>query len=93
MQFRPKNKYLLVETAEEMKPEDKTSGFILPDDYKVKSDTHKVVKLVLASSGSSFIDSQSSFIVVPVNMIEEIKAFGKTYFLVPENAVYGVFHR
>lgn len=92
MQFRPKNKYLLVEMAEEKKPEDKTSGFILPDDYK-KTETHKVVKLVMASSGSAFIDAQNSFILVPINMIEEVKAFGKSYHLVPENAVYGVFYR
>ena len=92
MQFRPKNKYLLVEMAEEKKPEDKTSGFILPDDYK-KTETHKVVKLITASSGSTFIDAQNSFILVPVNMIEEVKAFGKSYHLVPENAVYGVFYR
>lgn len=92
MQFRPKNKYLLVESAEQKKPEDKTSGFILPDDYK-KTDTHKVVRLVLASSGSAFIDSQNSYILVPSNMIEEIKAFDKIYHLVPEAAVYGVFYR
>lgn len=92
MQFRPKNKYLLVEMAEEKKPEDKTSGFILPDDYK-KAETHKVVKLVMASSGSQFVDSQNAMILVPVNMIEEIKAFGRSYYLVPESAVYGVFYR
>ena len=92
MQFRPKNKYLLVEMAEEKKPEGQTSGFILPDDYK-KAETHKVVKLVMASMGSRFIDSQNAMILVPVNMIEEVKAFGRSYYLVPEAAVYGVFYR
>ena len=92
MQFRPKNKYLLVEMAEEKKPECQTSGFILPDDYK-KAETHKVVKLVMASMGSQFIDSQNAMILVPVNMIEEVKAFGRSYYLVPEAAVYGVFYR
>ena len=92
MQFRPKNKYLLVESAEEKKPEDKTSGFILPDDFK-KVETHKVLRLLLASSGSPFIDAQGNYVLVPSNMVEEVKAFGKTYLIVPESAVYGVFYR
>lgn len=93
MHFRPKNKYLLVEKVEEKKPEGQTSGFILPDDYKKTEESHRVMKLLSASAGSPFIDSVNNFILVPSNMIEEVKAFGKTYTLVPEAAVYGIFYR
>lgn len=91
MEFRPRNKYLLVELVEEKKPEDKTSGFILPSDFK-PVETHKVVKLVSASRDSSFAPSTGNLMLVPVNMLEEIKAMGQTLYLIPESAVYGVFY-
>jgi hypothetical protein len=41
MEFYPKNKYLLVEPVEEQKAEEKSSAFLLPEDYK-KIESHKI---------------------------------------------------
>jgi hypothetical protein len=92
MEFYPKNKYLLVEPVEDAKPENKTSGFILPEDYK-KQETHKVVRILRASPGSQYVDLCNSLAVVPVNMIETITVLDRTLTVIPETAVYGVFHR
>ena len=78
MQFLPKNKYLLVETAEEKKPEAQTSGFILPEDYK-KVELHKTVKLLAAPEGSIYLNAINSMLVVPANMVEQVKVLGTTY--------------
>jgi len=91
MEFRPKNKYLLVEQVEDMKPESQISGFILPDDYK-KVETHKLVRILSTSSGSSYQDCKGCLAVVPANMVEEITVQGRTYYVVPEQGVYGVFY-
>ena len=91
MEFRPKNKYLLVEQVEDKKPEEKTSGFILPDDYK-KIETHKVVRLVSASRDSAYSSSVGNLVLVPSNLVEEIRVMGSTYYVVPETAIYGVFY-
>jgi len=91
MEFRPKNKYLLVEQVEDKKPESQTSGFILPDDYK-KVETHKLVRLLSVPSGSSYHDCLGCLVVVPTNMVEEIKVHGRAYYVVPEQGVYGVFY-
>ena len=92
MDFRPKNKYLLVDPTEEKKPEAQTSGFILPDDYK-KVETHKAVRLIQASSESPYTGAIGSMLLVPSNMIEQIKVFNTTLHVVPETAVYGVFYK
>jgi hypothetical protein len=91
MEFYPKNKYLLVEPVEDAKPENKTSGFILPEDYK-KIENHKAVKLLRAAGDSPYRDLGVCLLVVSSNMIEEIKAAGKTIYVVPESAVYGAFY-
>ena len=91
MDFRPKNKYLLVDPAEEKKPE-QNSGFILPDDYK-KVETHKAVRLLQASSESPYTGAVGSMLLVPANMIEQVKVQNNTMYFVPETAVYGVFYK
>ena len=92
MDFFPKNKFLLVESVKDKKPEEKTSGFILPEDYK-KQETHKIVRILRASPGSQYVDLCNSLAVVPVNMIETITVLDRTLTVIPETAVYGVFHR
>jgi hypothetical protein len=91
MDFRPRNKYLLVTPVEEKKPEIQTSGFILPNDYKV-AETYKVVKLVQVPSDSSYGGAVGNLLLVSSNMIEEIKVMNTILHVVPEAAVYGVFY-
>lgn len=89
MEFRPKNKYLLVQPVDETKPENKTSGFILPEDYK-KVEIHKLVKILSASGDSQYFGLKNALAVIPANMMEQIKVTGEVYYVVPETAVYGV---
>lgn len=92
MNFRPKNKYLLVEKVEEAKPESQTSGFILPDEYKTK-ETYTGVKLLAVPDASPFTQSIGKLLLIPTNMLEEIKVFGEVFYIVPETAVYGVLYK
>lgn len=92
MDFYPKNKYLLVEPIEDVKPENKTSGFILPEDYK-KVENYKVVKFLKASGESSYRDIGACLMVVSAQMVETINVLGKTLHVVPEAAVYGVLYK
>jgi len=92
MQFYPKNKYLLVEPIEETKPENKTSGFILPEDYK-KVENYKAVKLTRAAGDSPYSNLGQCVLVVSANMIETINVRWKTIYVVPEVGVYGAFYK
>jgi len=92
MDFYPKNKYLLVEPIEEGKPENKTSGFVLPEDYK-KVENYKVVKFLKASGESPYRDIGQCLMVVSAQMVETINVLGKTLYVVPEAAVYGVLYK
>jgi len=92
MEFYPKNKYLLVEPADTKKPEEKTSGFILPEDYK-KVETHKLMKIVRACAGSEYSVTglKGHHVLVPSQMVEQITVANKVLHLVPENAIVGLF--
>ncbi len=92
MEFYPKNKYLLVEPVEEQKAEEKSSAFLLPEDYK-KVESHKLMRLIKASGGSEYSTNglKNKLILVPSQMVEEIKVMGKLMYLVPEHSVCGIF--
>jgi hypothetical protein len=92
MEFYPKNKYLLVEPVEEKKAEEKSSAFLLPENYK-KTETHKLMRLLKAGGGSEYstLGLRNKLILVPSQMVEEVKVMDKVMYLVPENAVCGVF--
>ena len=92
MDFYPKNKYLLVEPVEDVKPESKTSGFILPEDYK-KVENYKVVKFIRASGDSPYRDMGQCLLVVSAQMVETLNVLGKTLYVVPESGVYGAFYK
>ena len=92
MEFYPKNKYLLVEPVEDPKPENKTSGFILPEDYK-KVENYKIVKFLRASGDSSYRDIGACLMIVSAQLVEHINIIGKSIYVVPEAAVYGVLYK
>ncbi len=92
MQFYPKNKFILVEPYTENVTEQKNSNFLLPEDYK-KVETYKLMKIVKASGGSEYSLSslKDKLILVPSQMVEEIKVMGTTMYLVPEHCICGIF--
>lgn len=92
MEFYPKNKFLLVEPVEEKKAEEKSSAFLLPEDYK-KTETHKLMRIVRACPGSEYSPTslKGKLILVPTHTVEAIKVREQTIYLVPENVVCGLF--
>lgn len=92
MEFYPKNKFLLVEPVEEKKAEEKSSAFLLPEDYK-KTETHKLMRIVRACPGSEYspVSLKGKLILVPTHTVEVVKVREQTIFLVPENVVCGLF--
>ena len=87
MMLQPMNRYLLVEPIEEEKKE---SGILVPEDYKVDSSAHSLVKLLRPNESSSL--SAGMKLIVPRHMIEEIDLFGEKSYVVLENNVIGFFH-
>jgi len=82
----PLNKYLVVEPLEEEKI---TSGVIIPEEISINDSSFKLVKIL-----ESHIDSKienGTQVLVPSHMIEEASFFGKTYYLVTENNVMGIY--
>lgn len=83
------NNYLVVEPVLE---EQKESGVLVPDDYKVNQSAFSLVKLIRKNSSSKLKDvPQGSHIIVPTHMVEEINLFGEVYHVVSENNVVGFF--
>lgn len=89
MYFYPKGNYLSIEEIQEQY-EDDTYGFALPDDYKKKQDSIKVVRVVESrgTNGSDYVEG--SLIVVQSHLIETFEYAGNKFTIVPTNAVYGV---
>jgi len=88
MKFYPRNRYLLVE--KQLEKEEDNKGFILPDDYKRKDGPLQVVKLLNACEGSSYVNDEGKLLVVPSHLVESLDMEGQTFYIIPENAVYGV---
>jgi hypothetical protein len=86
MYFYPKGNYLSIEELPQQYEED-TYGFALPDDYKKKQESIKVVKLI-ESSNSEYVAGMT--LVVQSHLIETFEHSGKKFTIVPANAVYGV---
>lgn len=89
MYFYPKGNYLSIEEIQEQYEED-TYGFALPDDYKKKQDSIKVVRVLESrgTQGSDYIEG--SLIVVQSHLIENFEYGGKKFSVIPINAIYGV---
>ena len=99
LRFKPSNRHLLI--LPHVKKNETSSGVVLPDDYQPEEDIY-VEATVLDISEDC--DRQFNFlkfgrieidkrIVVDRRMIQEVKTLDKTYFLILENYVIGVFRR
>ena len=84
--LNPMNKYLVVNPIKE---EEKESGVLVPEDYKV--DTSAFSLVTLRRSRLSYPLEPGAKLVVPTHMIEEIELFGKKHHVVLENHVVGFF--
>ena len=82
----PLNKYLVVEPVQEIKTE---TGVLIPENISIDTSAFKLVKIIGLHSMSEL--SAGMKILVPSHMVEEATFSGKTYYLVTENNVVGIY--
>tara|TARA_Y100000310_G_C20047663_1_gene519050 strand:- start:224 stop:526 length:303 start_codon:yes stop_codon:yes gene_type:complete len=97
MHLNPRNRHLSVEIIDQeeeespfFSPDDCKPKILLPDDYKPIKEEYALVRLVDCAPDCNGDYSNDGILVVKQNMIEEIKAGGKTFHLVLENYVMGI---
>ncbi len=82
----PLNKYLVVEPIEETKT---SSGVLVPENISIDTSTFKLVKIIQVHTASELHPGMK--VLVPSHMIEEATFSGKTYYLLTENNVVGIY--
>ena len=85
MNFKPCNRYILIQTEEE---EQSKSAVLLPEDYKPKEEGFVTAKVLATSEGSSEFAGKT--IIVNKAMTEKIKVSGETLTVILQNYVMGV---
>tara|TARA_B100000287_G_C20650610_1_gene786715 strand:- start:831 stop:1115 length:285 start_codon:yes stop_codon:yes gene_type:complete len=86
----PTNRHLLIEIQKQEPAEERQTTFLLPEDYKKKTDERYTAVKILEVSGDSEKFHQyhrGKTCVVETSMINEIKLKGNTYNIVGENYV------
>ena len=89
MQFKPVNRYIYIEVPE-TKPNETSSGIVLPDDYKPQEERHSVVSVMDWAEDVKFELQRDQRIIVDRSMIEEVTVYDKKVSLILENYVLGV---
>ena len=89
MQFKPVNRYIYIEVPE-TKPNETSSGIVLPDDYKPQEERHGVVSVKDWAEDVKFKLKKDQRIIVDRSMIEEVTVYGCKVSLILENYVLGV---
>ena len=84
--LHPMNRYLLVDPIKEEK---KTSGILVPEDYKEEHSAYTLVKLLKTNTSSLLPEGVR--LIVPAHIVEEIELFGEKHHVVLENHVIGFF--
>lgn len=91
--LQPMNRHLLVEKIEEnIKEEEEDSLVLVPDDYKIDNQYGLYKILKCAKDCEKFNeDFISRRVIVENSMVQNIPLWGKTYYLILENYVYGIY--
>tara|TARA_R110001599_G_C11803946_1_gene615216 strand:- start:142 stop:432 length:291 start_codon:yes stop_codon:yes gene_type:complete len=89
MQFKPVNRYIYIEVPE-TKPNETSSGIVLPDDYKPQEERHGVVSVKDWAEDVKFKLKRDQRIIIDRSMIEEVTVYGEKVNLILENYVLGV---
>jgi hypothetical protein len=91
--FEPYNRHLLLAAVQEEKEEEE-STILVPDDYVIKKSPHGLYKIKKVAEDCERFDEDdvNKFAVVNDGMVEEIKVRDRTYYLLLENYVYGLFY-
>ena len=90
--FKPLNRHVLIEKIEEEAVKEKDSLVLVPEDYKLKSQFESYTVLRHAADcekmDESFIYKK---VVVEESMVQKISLKEKTYYLILENYIYGIY--
>lgn len=96
--LRPVNRHLLI--VPHVKKNETNSGVLLPEDFKQEEDRYIEATVVDISSDCSeqfkhlrYNNVDNNLIVVDRTMIEEVSLKDKTYHMILENYVVGVYRR
>ena len=92
--FKPLNRHLLVEKVElEAEKEKEDSLVLVPDDYKlIKKSAHGLYKVIAEAEDCEKVSNcEGREIVVDESMVQKIALNNKTYYLILENYIYGVY--
>ena len=87
--FKPVNRYIYIEVPEP-KPNETSSGIVLPDDYKPQEERHSVVSVRDWAEDVKFKLKRDQRIIIDRSMIEEVTVYGEKVNLILENYVLGV---
>ena len=82
----PLNKYLVVEPIQEIKT---NTGVLIPENISIDTSAFKLVKITVPHSMSELAAGMK--VLVPSHMVEEATFSGKTYYLITENNVVGIY--
>ena len=88
MKFKSYNRYIVIELVED-KQEESESLIVLPTDYKKPERPYALGKVVSAASDTRLLVEPGEIIIFEKRMLNKIEVFGKMYYLVLENYIYG----
>ena len=87
--FKPVNRHIIVQTAEENSPET-TLGILLPDDYSPKQEKYATVTVLAWATDVRFSLYEGREIIVDQNMIDEVTINNEKFKMILDNYVIGI---
>ena len=88
MTFKTYGRYLLIELVED-KQEESKSLVVLPTDYKKPERPYGLGRVLSVAPGVQFNIEVGEIVIFEKRMLNKIEVFGKMYYLVLENYIYG----
>ena len=93
MYLRPKNRHILVKTRKtEEQDEGSKSSFVLPEGYSKTTEQYAMAEVLEASEDCSVSVSRGDTVLVPTNMLLDIKIEDDEFQMVLENYSLGVLY-
>ena len=88
MKFKSYNRYVVIELVED-KQEESKSLVVLPTDYKRPELPYALGKVVNFADDVKLYLEVGETIIFEKRMLNKIEVFGKMYYLILENYIYG----
>ena len=93
MYLRPKNRHILVKTRKVEEQEESTnSSFVLPEGYSKSIEQYAMAEVMEASEDCSVSVGRGDTVLVPTNMLLDIKIEDDEFQMILENYILGVLY-